>query len=246
MALLVADCPRCGAKQITFDVKAQALVLIQYDWQPWYEIFCVCRACHHPTIFLVSLEDLRSKDTFVRPDGLVNFAGTLNGYFKVNRFISIRDNAPTKPPEHLPEDIQEAFTEGAACLSIGCNNAAATMFRLCVDLVTRPLLPDPEEKSKSQPSSKQRRDLGLRLPWLFDNEILPSDLRELASCIKEDGNDGAHAGNLTKVDAEDLLDFTFELLERLITEPKKIELAKERRKARREPQELRKSTSDKM
>jgi hypothetical protein len=55
-------------------------------------------------------------------------------------------------------------------------------------------------------NSKQRRDLGLRLPWLFDNGLLPADLRELAHCIKEEGNDGAHAGTLAKEDAEDLLD----------------------------------------
>ena len=95
------------------------------------------------------------------------------------------------------------------------------------------MLPDPEDKTKLQPNAKQRRDLGLRLPWLFDNKILASELRELAACIKEDGNDGAHAGTLTKTDADDLLDFTIALLERLVTEPKRLELAKERRDARR-------------
>ena len=58
---------------------------------------------------------------------------------------------------------------------------------------------------------------------------------KLATCIREDGNDGAHAGTLTKADADDLVDFTIALLERLITEPKKLELAKERRETRRTP-----------
>ena len=107
------------------------------------------------------------------------------------------------------------------------------MFRLCVDLVTRPFLSDPSEDSKPQPNAKIRRDLGLRLPWLFDNGILPSDLRELAQCVKEDGNDGAHMGALTKLDAEDLLDFTTVLLERLITEPERLRLAQTRRDDRR-------------
>jgi hypothetical protein len=40
-------------------------------------------------------------------------------------------------------------------------------------------------------------------------------------------------GYLTKDDAEDLLDFTTALLERLITEPKKLELAEARRQTRR-------------
>jgi hypothetical protein len=48
---------------------------------------------------------------------------------------------------------------------------------------------------------------------LFENDRLPVGLRELSACIREDGNDGAHAGTLTKEDAEDLLDFTHALLD---------------------------------
>jgi hypothetical protein len=103
------------------------------------------------------------------------------------------------------------------------------MFRLAVDLLTRPMLPEGD----NGPNAKVRRDLGLRLPWLFDNKLLPDDLRDLSHCIKEDGNDGAHQGTLTKADAEDLLDFTRELLERTVTEPMRIKLAKERRDKRR-------------
>lgn len=105
------------------------------------------------------------------------------------------------------------------------------MFRLCIDLVTKPLLPD--DTNGAQPNSKTRRDLGLRLQWLFDNGRLPSSLRELAKCIREDANDGAHVGTLTPEDAEDLLDFTIAVLERLITEPRRLQLAEERRMARR-------------
>jgi hypothetical protein len=108
------------------------------------------------------------------------------------------------------------------------------MFRLCIDLATRPLLPEEELDGLTR---KIRRDLGLRLPWLFDNSKLPSDLRELSSCIKDDGNDGAHAGTLKKEDAEDLLEFASAFLERLYTEPEKLRLAKERRDDRRSPKQ---------
>jgi hypothetical protein len=62
---------------------------------------------------------------------------------------------------------------------------------------------------------------GLRLAGIFDNKILPLELRELGTCIREDGSDGVHAGTLTKAGADDLLNFTIALLERLINEPKK-------------------------
>jgi hypothetical protein len=48
------------------------------------------------------------------------------------------------------------------------------MFRLVVDLTTRPLLP-PEGGDAPGLTSKVRRDLGLRLPWLFDNGLLPRE-----------------------------------------------------------------------
>jgi Domain of unknown function (DUF4145) len=233
MGLLVANCPRCGAGQITFDLQAQVHVDRRHNWQNWFEVFCSCRRCHRSTIFLVSQREPSLPEKLTIQNALVTFPFALDDFFEVQRFISVRDNISIPPPEHLPSEIKNAFVEGATCLAVGCHNAAATMFRLCVDLVTRPLLPDPADGTKAQPNSRQRRDLGLRFFWLFDNQILPSELRDLAGCIKEDGNDGAHAGTLTKEDADDLLDFTVALLERLITEPKRLELAKERRDARR-------------
>jgi hypothetical protein len=227
MSLLVADCPRCGAKNMTFEVTAGAYRGSEHGWKQWFEVFSICRACNKPTTFLITL---RTNDLSFKPDSLVAFKDALNKHFEVDRFIGLRDTVSQKAPEHLTKEITDAFDEGAACLSIGCNNAAAAMFRLCIDLVTKPLLTDPNDAAKPQPpNNKTRRDLGLRLTWMFDSGILPSDLRGLAKCVREDGNDGAHMGNLTRGDAEDLLDFTTMLLERLITEPKRLELAQEPR-----------------
>jgi hypothetical protein len=104
------------------------------------------------------------------------------------------------------------------------------MFRLCIDLATRAMLPNGEVPGLN---AKTRRNLGLRLPWLFDTGRLPDALKELSSCIKEDGNDGAHEGNLTENDAWDLLDFTSILLERIYSEPERLRKATARRGARR-------------
>ncbi len=104
------------------------------------------------------------------------------------------------------------------------------MFRKCLDLATRPLLPEGEITGLN---SRVRRDLGLRLPWLFENGKLPPDLKTLAECIREDGNDAAHSGALTKDDALDLMEFAEAVLERLFTEPEKLRQAEIRRVARR-------------
>jgi hypothetical protein len=229
MSELVANCPRCGAKAMTFDLVAQLPLGVQYDWQHWFEAFCICRGCSRSTIFVLSQDNIADKDEIKK--GLVNLKVAVNQFMRIESYISLKDTTSKKPPEHLPKNVDAVFREGAACMSIGCFNAAGTMFRLCIDLCTRAMLPTEEVKGLN---SKIKRDLGLRLPWLFDNGILPEALRELSSCVKDDGNDGAHEGTLKKEDAEDLLDFTYALLERLYTEPKRLELAKERRLARRE------------
>ncbi len=234
MSMIVADCPRCGAKSHTLDVSAQQHVRQDHQWQNWYEVFGVCRNCGKSSTWLIGLREFNSKEAFYGGRKIVEFQGSLNPHFRIERYIGLRDNIGLTPPEHLPKSIGDAFDEAAACLSIGCYNAAATMFRLCVDHVTRPLLPDPGDAQIAQPNTRQRRDLGLRLAWLFDNRILPTELQELAKCIREDANDGAHVGTLEKADAEDILDFTIALLERLVTEPKRLDIAQKRRDQRRQ------------
>jgi hypothetical protein len=76
--------------------------------------------------------------------------------------------APT--PEHVPEPIATAFREGAVSVVVGNWNAAGTMFRLAIDLATRSMLPEEDVEGLNK---KARRDLGLRLPWLFDHGLLP-------------------------------------------------------------------------
>lgn len=230
MSELVAECPRCGAKEMTFDLLGQIPTVIRYDWQNHCEAFCVCRACRRSTVFELSQRDYGKEDQFLK---LASYPAAVNRIAKIEGYICLKDIASKKPPEHLPPNVDSAFREGAECLSIGCYNAAGTMFRLCIDLTTRPMLPDEEVEGLN---AKTRRDLGLRLPWLFDNGRLPEALRDLSLCIKDNGNDGAHQGTLTGDEARDILDFTFVLLERIFIEPKRLELARERRDARRATQ----------
>lgn len=217
---------------MTFDVMQELWTRTEYEGRRWYELFCVCRNCRRSTVFVVAQREIRAPEgLFNKLGGLVNYGDALNKWVDIERYVNLRDRAKYKAPDHVPENILTAFNEAATCLAVECWNAAGAMFRLCVDLATRPMLPEEEIPGLN---SKTRRDLGLRLPWLFDNGLLPGGLRELSACIREDGNDGAHVGTLKKEDADDLLDFTTQLLERLYTEPAKLKLAEKRRKARRE------------
>jgi len=225
--LFLTDCPRCKASRITFNVLSFTIISAKDEILRFYEVFCVCAECHRSTVFV--LRDRSNTYENVARTGLLKL-GALNDYLDFRSFISLKDQAAVAPPEHIPEEIEKVFKEGATCLAVGCYNAAGTMFRLCVDLATRSMLPAEEVEGLNR---KTRRDLGLRLTWLFNNGLLPKELQELSSCIKEDGNDGAHAGTLEKIDAEDLLDFTVRLLDRIYSEPERLRLAKERRVSRR-------------
>lgn len=233
MAELVANCPRCHAKKITFDVASAHITAVQYGWQQWYEAFCICRHCRKATIFVLS-DSVDGNHKLVHEKGLLNLKGAINPYVNIDGFISLKDVAVTEPPEHIPENVEKIFREGATCLAVRCNNAAGTMFRLCIDIVTRGMIPEGDADGLN---ARVRRDLGLRLPWLFNHSILPESLRDLSTCVREDGNDGAHSGTLRREDAEDLLDFTNVLLERIYTEPERLKLAKARRDKRRDTQE---------
>ncbi|MCF8151081.1 MAG: DUF4145 domain-containing protein [Sulfuritalea sp.] len=214
---------------MTFDLVAHTQVGYRHNWQSWYEAFCICRHCSRSTVFLLSEKGI-DESKAIRQSGLNKLPVAANKLVTVENYVSLKDAKAISPPEHLPPEILSVFSEGATCLAVGCFNAAGTMFRLCVDLATKSLLPEADANGLN---SKIRRNLGLRLPWLFEQGLLPTALQELSSCIKEDGNDGAHDGTLGKEDAEDLLDFTFALLERMYTEPERLRLAKERRESRR-------------
>jgi hypothetical protein len=215
---------------MTFDVMADVQTGIRYDWQTHHEVFGVCRNCLKPTIWAIAQSEYSDSDFLKKNSDLAKISGSLNNYFRVEGYVCLKDMGVMKAPEHVPDVIANAFREGATGVVTDCPNAAGAMFRLVIDLTTRPMLPAEETTGLN---NKIRRDLGLRLPWLFQNGLLPKELEDLSHCIREDGNDGAHAGTLTKNDALDLQDFCVALLERIFTEPKRLQLAAERRAQRR-------------
>ncbi|WP_027711621.1 DUF4145 domain-containing protein [Dickeya chrysanthemi] len=229
MATLVENCPRCGSQKIAFDIKG-ANCCAAYEESSGnyffeYEVYCVCRECQKTTMFLC--EGINKNQALDSINWSLAFK--LTDVVTVKHPITPADLNVEDPPDFLPQHIDAAYKEGAKCLAIGCYNAAATMFRLCLDYATKGLLPDGDEG----PAQKIRRSLGLRMEWLFDNNILPEALRELAECVKDDGNDGAHEGILDQAAAEDLEEFTYLFLERLYTEPQRLAEAKARREGRR-------------
>jgi hypothetical protein len=216
---------------MTFDIMSDVYVGIEYDWKQYHEATCRCRHCHRPSIMLIGLSNSSARKYFGADGRVAAFEGDVGKLFGLVRVITIADMAAKPAPEHLPMDIARAFDEGTRCLSIGCINAAASMFRLCLDLTTKGLLPRPD--APNGPSKRERFNLGPRLDWLFASGGLPADLEVLSTVVKDNGNDGAHDGNLSEADADDLYDFAFAVLERLYTQPARLDEAKARREGRK-------------
>lgn len=232
MPTFQADCPRCRTKAITFDVLSGVSTGTEYGWKQHYELFSKCRRCFMATIFKLSLKDYEHNKIF---DSIAKILGSDKGLdlvFAVEGYVNLKDNTVIAPPEYLPEAVERAFREGAVCLNVGCYNASGAMFRLAIDLATKGMLPL-EDGSTGGPNRQQRTQLAFRLDWLFASEKLPESLKELANCVRGDGNDGAHDGTLTKEDAANLLDFSTLLFERMFTEPERLRQAELRRAQRR-------------
>jgi hypothetical protein len=170
MAELVANCPRCAATSITFDVFASVFVLKQHGWLHWFEVFSVCRNCKRPTIFLISQNESEWNDRadFGSPH---KFNGSLSRFFTADRFISLVDKARTEPPEHTPPNIAAVFNEASSSVAVSNWNAAGAMFRLAINLATQPLLPLEPTPGLTR---RKRRDLGPRVEWLMENGRITS------------------------------------------------------------------------
>ena len=225
MPQFITDCPRCGVKNTTFDL--MTFVYLRGSEPGAGEVFSVCRACHRSTVFIIAPRNISLEGAF--SDRYEFNKAVLNEHLTLIGRVSLIDMITTAPPEHIPEDINKAFLEGSACLSAECPNASVAMYRLCLDLATKSLLPQGDVPGLSE---HVRRNLSPRLKWLFENKRLDDALEDLSHCIKDNGNDGAHDGTVGDKDAQDVQEFTFELLEKLYTQPKKIELARERRNDR--------------
>ncbi|HFF8234827.1 DUF4145 domain-containing protein [Acinetobacter baumannii] len=240
----VFDCPVCNVKHTTFDVKGWGNPVKGPNEELLFQLFSVCRACKMATCITATVNEayvksfslnlgMRSNEENpvipIMQKILTEQERDLRMFFSEFRFIPVIPNKALAP-EYLPPELDKIFNEASKCLAIGCFNASAAMFRLCLDVVTKGLV---DLNDHLAPSRDDKKTIHNRLNWIFKNRILNSGLEDLSRCIKDDGNDGAHDGNIGKDEADDLFDFTYELLEQVYTQPERIRLAQVRRQERR-------------
>lgn len=225
--MYIADCPRCRHAQVTFDILASAYAG-KIDYDQHFECFLRCRSCFRTSIGL--LRQIHSDDS----NPMTHSNQYVGIFYELKKWVSI---IPSKRevPAFVPDEIARIFDEAASCAGIGAWDAAGTMFRKVLDVATRERTPSPESDDAVKPSSwKIFKDLRLRLNWLFENGLLDRSLEDLSSCIHADGNDAAHdVYGIGKEEAEDLADFTEQILEVIYTLPGQIDENRRRRDQRR-------------
>jgi hypothetical protein len=220
------NCPRCGQSRTTFDVLAEK----QVDFSTWakYEAFLVWRNCFRSSIALLQQDSGNIQNP-------MSYAGNfLNGLFKLEKWVFQVPNR-RQLPAHVPDKIARIFNEAATCAAVQAWDAAGSMFRKVLDASTRSITTKPDSGQQPAPSSwKTYKDLRLRLDWLFEHHLLSPALKDLSSCIHEDGNDAAHdLVGIGEAEAQDLGDFCERVLETLYTVPGQIEENRRRRDERR-------------
>ena len=231
MPTIVEQCPRCSAKNMTFDVVADVFRGSVHGWMHRFEICIVCRRCVRPSLLRIGLKSYKDSDIFSATSTVAKAEGDLEPRFESIGFVDVGELNAKPCPELLPDDVERAFREGSKCLAISCPNAASAMFRLALDLATKAMLTADGEAGG--PTNYQRKNLSARLEWLFVQNRLPSDLKDLSNAVRDHGNDGAHDGNVEQIEADDIYDFAFALFERLFTQPARIKIAEQRREERR-------------
>jgi hypothetical protein len=108
------------------------------------DVLAVCRNCRKPTIWVIAQDDYHASDFLNKNPSLAKISDSLNNYSRVEGYISIKDMGVMDAPEYVPEVMANAFREGATSVVTNCPNAAGAMFRLVIDLTTRPILPAEE------------------------------------------------------------------------------------------------------
>jgi hypothetical protein len=128
VAVIVANCPRCKSNNMTFDVTADVLTRVTYDWQSHHEVFGVCRHCRQPTIWAIDQRDYADSDFLQKNPALAKIQESLNNYFDIDGYICLKDMGVIAAPEHVPNEIAKAFREGATSVVTDCPTPRAQCF----------------------------------------------------------------------------------------------------------------------
>lgn len=226
MAFYIRKCNHCSADKVKFNVLSYTFDLDEYLTY----FFLVCENCFMPTTIKMETSNHQILSFLKNKEFKIENQFNLDTFFYNDQIVNTPSNSLRRCPEHVPLNLKSIFDEAAICYSQSCYIACSSMLRLCLDVTTKELL----AQYNTEVNENKRIDtLANRVTFLFEKQVIPNDLKALIDNIRLDGNDAVHEGSTEREEAEDLLDFSELLLERIYTMKKQIEIAQARRLTRR-------------
>lgn len=128
--------------------------------------------------------------------------------------------------DYLPSDVNSAMNDAEETRSINAPpRVIRTTYRTVIDVATKEILL--REKEKLEGATLKRNDLFNRIEFLTEHGILTPTLRDWAQGIRFITNESVHtAEDVTRVEADEIAEFTRMLLQYLYELPGRVERAK--------------------
>ncbi len=209
MAVLVTNCPHCGASGMTFSVLSAKL-----HSNVKASIFCSCNGCDE-----VIAVTFRSQTHLSRSDEITGFSGNLTGY---RHFFDwqIWPKAETiTAPDGVPDKVARSYKEAAQARQMSLWNPACGSYRRCMELALKAFAPDVDAWK-----------LEKRIDKLAAENLITPALQEWAHELRLDGNEALHGDeDATKEMVDQMHHLTHFLLVYLYTLPEQIQLVRQRR-----------------
>ena len=204
-AVLVYNCPHCGATQMTFTCHGSDLASADggrsYHWNTLF----TCRKCREGIVAKFAA------NSHADPS---NCGGDPrdDGYQLMAVYPS-----PTRleAPDHVPPDLTKDYIEGLDSLRSVKLTSAGMMFRRVLDIATKRLAPEQNDGT-----------LYNRILYLEKTGKITPELRGLADRIRLDGNEAVHEENFDETKVAQLKEFTHLFLLYTFTLPQLVAQAK--------------------
>lgn len=203
------DCPYCGKKNVAFEVGGFARREKIRGNNDVFSIFATCNNCGGGVVTsitvlnkLFSSTDTNSAEAYRILENHQNKKYSLEEIFPYENFVFFP--LPPKPdiPEHLPPDLEAAFSEAEDLFCLIEENKfvkqAGNSYRAVVELALSKLDDNPTD-----------RNLNQRINQLADRGKLSPSMKDFAHRIRTLGNGASHALlDFSKQDLDDIRLFT--------------------------------------
>ncbi|WP_249333895.1 DUF4145 domain-containing protein [Comamonas sp. PE63] len=212
MAVLVMQCPHCGAENMTF----AAISGSNSNRNLTSSIFAQCSACFEGVVAKFALSQAG-----YRAEQLLGYQGNVLEHPAVVLEKVWPTLPPIDAPQSTPEKVARSFVEAAKSRRSGLWNAACGSYRRCMELALKEFAPDVEAWK-----------LEKRIDKLAAEHRITPALQTWAHELRLDGNEALHGDDDATEDmAEQMHHLTYFLLTYLYTLPNQIEEVRVRREA---------------